>query len=87
MLKAPFSATTVRFVGGRSVIHNGPCTPEAEAIGGFGIIEAADLDEALAIVRSWPVGGYVEIRPLASQAERSEIVGYPQHTTQRGQDR
>lgn len=56
-LMAPFSATTVRFVGSRSVIHDGPFTTEAEAVGSFGIIDVADLDEALAVARSWPLGG------------------------------
>lgn len=72
-LAGPHAATTVRFVGGRSLIEDGPFTAEAESVGGFGIIEAADLDEALAIVRSWPIGGYIEIRPLAQPGIWSEI--------------
>jgi hypothetical protein len=84
-LVAPFSATTVRFVGGRTVLHDGPFIPEPEAVGGFGIIEVADLDEALALARSWPVGGYVEIRPLVTSSSRAAVVSYPHHTTQRGQ--
>lgn len=72
-LAGPHAATTVRFAGGKSRIENGPFTAEAESVGGFGIIEAADLDEALAIVRSWPIGGYIEIRPIAQPGMWSEI--------------
>ena len=72
-LAGPHAATTVRFVAGRRVIEDGPCTPEADSVGGFGIIEATDLDEALAIVRSWPIGGYIEIRPLAQPDLRTEL--------------
>jgi hypothetical protein len=70
----PFSATTIRFLDGRSIVVDGPFTPESEAIGGFGIIDVADLDEALAVARAWPLGGYIEIRPLMSPAGR--IFGY-----------
>ena len=73
-LAGPHAATTVRFAGGSSLIEDGPFTAETESVGGFGIIEAANLDEALTIVRSWPVGGYIEIRPIARPGIRSEIV-------------
>jgi hypothetical protein len=72
-LAGPHAATTVRFVGGRCLIEDGPFTAEAESVGGFGIIEAANLDEALAIVRSWPIGGYIEIRPLAQPDLGTEV--------------
>jgi hypothetical protein len=86
-LKAPLTATTIRFVGGRSVLHDGPFTPEPEAIGGYSIIVVADLNEALAMACSWPAGGYVEIRPLLSPSSPAEVVGYPRQTTEGGQDR
>jgi len=36
-----------------------------EAIGGFGILEVADLEEALAIVKTMPApDGKVEVRPI-----------------------
>ncbi|MGH2366299.1 MAG: YciI family protein [Chloroflexota bacterium] len=36
-----------------------------EAIGGYGILEAADLDEALAVVRTFPVpDGKAEVRAV-----------------------
>jgi hypothetical protein len=40
-----------------------------EAIGGFGILEAADIEEALAIVKSMPQpDGKVEVRPIFERA-------------------
>ncbi len=86
-LMSPMTATTIRFVGSRAVLHDGPFTPEPEAVGGYGIIRVADLDEALAMAYSWPAGGYVEIRPLLSAGGPAEVVGYPRQSTQRGQDR
>jgi hypothetical protein len=36
-----------------------------EAIGGYGIVDVADLDEAIAIGRSFPMpDGKVEVRPV-----------------------
>jgi hypothetical protein len=45
--------------------------PEAESIGGYGLIEVDDLDAALELALSWPGGGYVEIRPLLVREEPS----------------
>lgn len=74
-LMPPFSATTVRFSDGHPIVVDGPfTTTESEAIGGFGVIDVADLDEAIALVRSWPLAGYVEIRPLMSPTGR--VYGY-----------
>lgn len=69
-LMPPFSATTVRFIDGRSLVEDGPFTTETEAVGGFGVIDVADLDEAVEVARSWPLGGYIEIRPLMSSTGR-----------------
>lgn len=74
-LAGPFAATTVRIVEGSRIVEDGPFTAEAECVAGFGIIEATDLDEALAIVRSWPLGGYIEIRPLAQPSMWTTTLG------------
>lgn len=68
-LMAVFSATTVRFAPGGPVIHDGPSTAEADAVGGYGLIDVEDLDEALRVAMSWPVGGFVEIRPVLVRGE------------------
>jgi hypothetical protein len=74
-LRAPFTATTIRFSSGHPVVYDGPCTPDREAIGGYGIITAAILDEALALAVSWPAGGYIEIRPLRVPFRLAEMRG------------
>ncbi len=47
---------------------DGPFSEAKEVIGGFSVLDVADLDEAIAIVRTWPMldlpGTSVEIRPM-----------------------
>jgi hypothetical protein len=62
------SATTVRFPPeGRPLVTDGPFLEGREDIGGYATIDVADFDAALAMARSWPGRGSVEIRPLAEQ--------------------
>lgn len=63
------SAATTIWLGpaGRSqkpVVVDGPFLETKEAIGSYAIIEAADLDTAIAVAASWPAGGAVEIRSV-----------------------
>jgi hypothetical protein len=64
-LERSSSATTIRnsFDGGDPITTDGPFIETKEAIGGFYIIEAADLDQALALARQCP-SGIVEVRPV-----------------------
>lgn len=62
-LKGPDTATTVRFKGGKPMVTDGPFIESKEIIGGFAVVDVADLDEALEMARSWP-GGDVEVRPV-----------------------
>jgi hypothetical protein len=64
-LQPPASATTVRFdAEGVASVTDGPFIEAKEAIGGYAVVELADLDEALRVARAWPARGSVEIRPL-----------------------
>lgn len=66
-LKGATSATTVRTGSdGAKVIHDGPFADTKEQLGGFYIIDAADLDAAIAIAKKIPhlKTGAVEIRPV-----------------------
>ncbi len=58
-------ATTVRMRDGAAIITDGPFTESKEWIAGYHVIEAADLDEAIAIAQRHPGAklGAVEIRP------------------------
>jgi hypothetical protein len=59
------TATTVRFLGdGPPVVTDGPFLEGKEGVGGYCEIEAADLDEALRMAKTWPGRGAVEIRPV-----------------------
>ena len=65
-LQPQATATTVRPDGaGGITVTDGPFVETKEALGGYYLIEAADLDEAIAIARDVPVYfGGVEIRPI-----------------------
>src|SRR5256714_12199039 len=62
-LQAVRTATTVRFNGGKPVVTDGPFIESKEVVGGFAVIEVADLDEAIEWAKSWPGGGAGEGRP------------------------
>ena len=62
------TATTIATgAGGQQTIHDGPFAETREHLGGYYLIDVADLDAALAIAKRIPVmpGGKVEVRPLA----------------------
>jgi hypothetical protein len=64
-LQPPATATTVVLEQGKSVILDRPLLEAKEAIGGYGILEAADLDEAIAVARTLPTpDGKVEVRAV-----------------------
>lgn len=61
------TATTVRLDGGGDpVILDGPFVEGKEVVSGYAEVEADNLDEVLAMVKSWPGCPVVEIRPLES---------------------
>ena len=59
------AATTLRERDGEVVLSDGPFAEVAEHLGGYMIVEAADLDEALELARALP-DGTVEVRPVAA---------------------
>ena len=66
-LQPTATATTVRkSPGGASELLDGPFIETKEQIGGFYVVRAADLDEALMLAEKLPIpAGAVEVRPLA----------------------
>jgi hypothetical protein len=60
------TATTVRVVDGETVATDGPFAETKEALGGFYLIEARDLDEAIEIAARIPAARYgsIEVRPI-----------------------
>jgi hypothetical protein len=67
------TATSVRVREGRRLVTDGPFAETREQLGGYFLIEAADLDEAIAIAGRIPMArrGTVEIRPVV------EVAGLP----------
>lgn len=65
-LKGSAFATTVRTAGGKQTIHDGPFAETREQLGGYYVVEAEDLDEAIAIARKVPLAkdGAIEVRPV-----------------------
>jgi len=69
-LHNPSSSTTVRFKTGKPEVTDGPFIEAKEIVGGFAIVEVKDLDEALAMAKTWPGGGehrIVEVRPVVER--------------------
>ena len=67
------TATSVRVREDKRMVTDGPFAETREQLGGFFMVEARDLDEAIEIAASIPAGrwGTVEIRPVV------EIAGLP----------
>jgi hypothetical protein len=68
-LEAPDIATVVKATEGETVITDGPFAESKEHLGGFWIIEAPDLDAALAWATKASVAcmGPVEVRPFQAE--------------------
>jgi hypothetical protein len=62
-LASPGNATTLRHRGDEVSVTDGPFAETAEVLGGFYLIEAADLDAAIALAKELPED-VVEIRPI-----------------------
>jgi hypothetical protein len=66
-LQSVATATTVRLKNGKTVNTDGPFAETKEQLGGYYLIEAKNLDDALAIASRIPsvqVGGSIEVRPV-----------------------
>lgn len=70
-LQPPATATTVRVREGKPLVTDGPFAETTELLGGYYLIEARDLDEAIEIAAGFPTAkfGSVEIRPIANDAQ------------------
>ena len=69
-LQPPDTATTIRVEDGRTLITDGPFATTKEALGGYYLVEADDIDAALEIAARIPaarLGGAVEVRPVVER--------------------
>src|SRR6476619_667246 len=69
------TATSVRVRDGRRLVTDGPFAETREQLGGYFLVEARDLDEAIGIAGRIPLArtGTVEIRPVI------EVGGLPEN--------
>ena len=74
-LLPPASATTIRVRNGKVTATDGPWVETKEQLGGYFLIEARDLNEAIRIAARIPGArlGCVEIRPVAEDARTLEM--------------
>lgn len=65
-LQPTSSATTVRVRNGKRLVTDGPFAEAREQLGGYYLVEAKDLDEAIALASRIPSArtGTIEVRPL-----------------------
>jgi hypothetical protein len=69
-LADPGTATTVRVQDGKTLTTDGPFVEVKEALGGFLVFEADDLDAAIELASRIPtarMGGAIEIRPVVER--------------------
>ena len=69
-LQPTATATTVRVQDGRTLTTDGPFAETKEALGGYYLLEADDLDAAIELAARIPaarMGGAVEVRPLVER--------------------
>jgi hypothetical protein len=65
-LQAISTATTVRVKNGKTLTTDGPFAETREQLGGFYLVEAKDLDEAIKLAAGIPASrtGSIEVRPI-----------------------
>ena len=75
-LMLPSSAVTVRIRGERVLQTDGPFAETKEVLGGFYVIEAADIAEAVKVASANPMAkvGAVEVRPMVDFSQARPVV-------------
>src|SRR5262245_42609841 len=66
-LQGSLTAKTLRWESGQVVVTDGPFAETKEQLGGIGVLEARDMDQAVELVSKHPglrLGGPFEIRPV-----------------------
>ena len=82
-LQPPATATTVRVRNGRISTTDGPFIETKEQFGGYYVIEARDLNEAVEVAARIPGArlGLVEVRPIAEDPRTLRALGMVAHST------
>ena len=68
-LKSTRTAATVRVRNGKLLMSDGPFAETKEQLGGYFMIEARDLNEAIQLAGKWPSArlGTIEVRPIEEE--------------------
>ena len=76
-LEEPETAKSVRIRKGKQITVDGPFAESKEVLGGFNLIEAKDIDEAVRIAAEFPWArtGCVEVRPVRDIGAVRQQVG------------
>lgn len=79
-LEAPQTAVTIRQRAGKFSSTDGPFAEAKEHLGGFFLIEAADIDEAIALAQTSPIMrvASIEVRPALEQVDSVTGRGRPE---------
>lgn len=77
-LLPPAAATTIRVRNGKVSATDGPWVETKEQLGGYYVIEARDLNEAIAVASRIPGAwhGCVEVRPIAEDEQTRRALGF-----------
>jgi hypothetical protein len=80
-LMPPDHATTIRVRNGKVSTTDGPWVETKEQFGGYYLLEARDLNEAIRIAAKIPgaAKGCVEIRPVAEDQQTVTALGFDKH--------
>ena len=76
-LQSVRTAATVRVRGGTLSITDGPFAETKETLGGFFLVDARDLNEAIRIASRWPSArlGSIEVRPVETELREERRYG------------
>lgn len=78
-LQSARTAATVRVRNGKVSITDGPFAETKEQLGGFFLINARDLNEAIKVASKWPSArlGSIEVRPIEDELKEERRYAQP----------
>jgi hypothetical protein len=74
-LQPTSTATSVRVRDGKRLVTDGPFAETREQLGGYYLVDAKNLDEAISIAARIPSAkvGTIEVRPVVEMGQQSEV--------------
>lgn len=86
-LLPPSAAITVRMRNGKVLTTDGPFVETKEQVGGYYVIEAKDMNDAIQVAARIPGArfGCVEVRPIAEDEQTVQALGFEKVGAQNGE--